>query len=98
MRAGVFAAAVLCVFGILAYTIWLESAVIAEAYHLRRLRGEEAEIRNSIRILEADIARKTKLGELTKAAERLGIKDFERHTASIVHVDDVIETTIQETN
>ena len=82
MRACLFILAVVAVFGELAYTIWLESAVIAEAYEIRRLRDETSTLDNQIRIVEADLAKSSRLKILTMKAKQMGLDDLVMGAAS----------------
>ncbi|MFT7620730.1 MAG: hypothetical protein ACI97A_004388 [Planctomycetota bacterium] len=84
MRASVFVLAVLSIFGILAYTVWLESAIVAEAYVIFELREEEAEMRNQIRIRTADLAARNRAAVLKLTAEEMGLTDLERNVAKVV--------------
>ncbi len=86
MRVSVFVLAVLSVFGILAYTIWLESAIIVEAYAVRQLRGENAEMQNRIQIRLADLASRKRPERLEATAKKLGLDDLKRNVAKIVIV------------
>ena len=84
MRASLFVLSVLSIFSVLAYTVWLESAIVAEAYVIFELREEEAEMRNQIRIRTADLAARNRAAAIKQTAEEMGLVGFERNVAKVV--------------
>lgn len=86
MRGSAFTLAVLVVFSVLGYGIWLDSAIVAEAYRIRQLRAEEADLLNRIRICEARIAAATRPEVLVRAAEEMGQDDLARYVVKSVRL------------
>lgn len=82
MRANLRAAAVvvglLVLFTVSARTIWLRCAGTAVAYDLRRLREEEAEVRNHNDVLEVDAANLRTGRKIAETKMRLGLEEMER--------------------
>ena len=98
MKGSLFTLAVLSVFAVLAYTIWLESSIIAEAYRIRELRESDADLKNKIKIFDAVIARATRPDALVMSAEDLGQVGFERHVARHIPERDKSQVVIRDSN
>lgn len=92
MRVAAFVLAVMSVFGVLVYTIWLESAVVAEAYEIYQLRRETAEMKNRIHIRKADLAARSRPSALTESAAQLGLEGFERNVAVVIEATEIDNT------
>ncbi len=84
MRVAAFVLAVMSVFGVLVYTIWLESAVVAEAYQIYQLRQETAAMKNRIHMRKADLAARSRPAALSESAAHLGLDGLERNAAVVV--------------
>ena len=78
LRAAVIVAGLLVLFTVCARTIWMRSAGTAVAYELRRLREEEAELRNHNDVLEVDAARRRTGSALVEAREKLELEGLEK--------------------
>ena len=73
LRITLFGFGILVLFGVLLRTLYLESAVIANAYEIRKLREEEATIKNNNGMLRSDIELRRNHSELRNKAATMGL-------------------------
>jgi hypothetical protein len=84
MRRAVAVAALLLVFAVTARSVWLKSRALATAYEVRALREAAADFENRNDLLCADVAARSSLSDLERAASDLGLVALEPHAGLMV--------------
>ncbi|MEE9391101.1 MAG: hypothetical protein V3W41_01210 [Planctomycetota bacterium] len=75
LRIVLFGLGILTLFGVLLRTLYLESAIIANAYEIRKLREEEAWLKNNNGVLRSDIAFRLNQSVLRAKAREMGMEE-----------------------